>query len=105
MKTILITCLLGVAMLFSETATAEKAKSAHRIVDVTKEGIILYVASQPEDGLITKVQIFDSSNELVFEKTYASYSVEVDLMEFRNGSYMAKVFTQYAPVYSEYFSI
>lgn len=104
MKRILITCLLGIAMLFNETATAETAKSAHRIVDVNKEGVVLYITSQQEDGYITKVQIFNSSYVMVYERTYADYAVETDVTDLESGNYSVKVFTQYAPVYTDYFT-
>ena len=104
MKTILITCLLGIAMLFNETATAETAKSAHRMVDVNKEDLILYITSQQEEGYITRVQIFNSSYVMIYEKTYADYAVEVDVTDLESGNYSVKVFTQYAPVYTDYFT-
>ncbi|MCW5908890.1 MAG: hypothetical protein KIS94_13585 [Chitinophagales bacterium] len=93
MNRILLVCLLGIALLWNNSATAEKATTVTRIVDCQIEGHILIASSQQEDGVIIKVQIFNSSNELQFEESCSGYVCYVDLSGLHSGVYTAKVIT------------
>lgn len=104
MKRILITCLLGIAMLLGNTATAEKAKTVKRAVDCYKEGYVLVATSEPADGTITKVEIFDFYDVLQLTESCSGYVCYVDLNSLHSGRYTAKVTTANT-VYYEGFTI
>jgi hypothetical protein len=105
MKTILITCLLGVAMLFGNTATAEKAKKPFRIVDVNVQQDILLASSDAQTGGITKVEVLNANRELeLAQQCGGGYSCEVDISGLHSGSYIAKVTTTLT-TYTEGFTV
>ncbi|MCW5908045.1 MAG: hypothetical protein KIS94_09320 [Chitinophagales bacterium] len=106
MKKILLACISAWLWLMPAMAATAEGAATLKYPDINKEGWILYVTSEPEDGKIDMVRIYDSENELVLTETdCGGYVCYVDLIHLNSGNYTAKVFTQYAPVYTEGFSI
>ncbi len=102
----ILTCLLGIAMLLGQTAWTTAPKTAHRIVDCDLEGHVLLASSQSEDGHITLIRVYNLNGPtLAIEKECYSYSEEVDISGLKHGSYQAKILTEYAPVHSEFFTV
>lgn len=105
MKTIL-TCLLGIAMLLGQPAWATTPKTAPRIIRCYEEDHILIATSDSEDGHIVTIMIYNLNGPtLALEDEFYSYSCQMDIAGLKSGHYQAKIFTENAPVHSEFFTV
>lgn len=95
MRTIMLVCLLSTGLLLpiAKVKSSGVSNLTHRIVDCYKEGYVLVATSEPADGTITKVEIFDFYNVLQLTESCSGYVCYVDLNSLHSGRYTAKVTT------------
>lgn len=93
MKQILFACLLGMGALLPATeAKSNMVIVVKKKVDIHIMGNVLYATSQGSDGTITRVEVYDTSmNLLVLQTGNGTYTCSVDLSDLNPGQYIAKV--------------
>lgn len=104
MKRILMSVLLSAAMFFNVQSFAMPANVKARIVDCYLENYTLFATSSGRSGTITKVDIYDSGNNLVAEEFCSSTRCAVDVSGLPAGTYTAVVTTT-VHSYSEGFTL
>jgi len=96
MKRFLITCLCACAALISTPIfSTPAAKFSKRIIDVTVITDVLLASSDSETGKITKVVIYNSSNQqVILQWCDNGYTCSVDVGDLPSGVYDALVVTE-----------
>ena len=93
MKQILFACLLGMgALLPAAEAKSNVISIVKKKVDIHLMGNVLYATSQGSDGTITRIEIYDTSmNLLLIQTGSGTYACFIDLSDLNPGQYVAKV--------------
>lgn len=92
MKAIIISCVLALSIISTE-AVKGCAISYQRKIDITISGWVLYSTSQAVDGIITSLEVYDSSGTqlLLIQTGNGTYACSLDVSDLTSGNYVAKV--------------